>query len=74
MYKLQITKETIKNALKIKYDTRLKEMKNQFEMKFKKNDFTWRNRLQLNRQHLQKEQLRVKELEGLLEEMTKRIN
>ncbi|CDW71525.1 UNKNOWN [Stylonychia lemnae] len=74
LQKLQITKETIKNALKVKYDARLKDMKHQFEAKFKKNEQIWKGRLDCHKQALQKEQLKSQELQYLIQEMSKRIS
>eukprot|EP00347_Sterkiella_histriomuscorum_P012817 403367114 len=74
LQKLQITKETIKQALKVKYEARLKEMKSQFEQKFKRNEITWKNRLECHKQSLQKEQMKNLELQAVIEEMTSRIS
>lgn len=44
-----MSKDVIKQALKVKYESRLKEMKQSFENKFKKNELTWKNRLDLHK-------------------------
>lgn len=59
--------------MKTKYETRLKELKKEFEVKFKKNDATWRNRLEFHKQAFAKEQQKTSEYEKLLQEMNARI-
>lgn len=45
----------MKKALKIKYEARLTSMKQEFESKFRKNDLTWKKRLDCHKQALIKE-------------------
>jgi len=66
--------EVVKQALKVKYEARLREMKKTFEAKFRKNDHLWRQRLDVHRQALAKQQHRAKELEAVVREMAERVD
>lgn len=67
-------KEAIKSAYKAKYEARLKCLKEQFESKFKKNEHTWRSRLEFHKQALSKELLKNKEYEEVIKELSVRIS
>jgi hypothetical protein len=69
-----LTKQTVKKALKVKYEARLKDMKKEFEAKFKRNEQTWKSRLDFHKQALGKEQMKANEYESVIQEMSERIN
>jgi hypothetical protein len=53
----------------VKYEQRLKLLKTEFEGKFKKNEQTWRQRMDCYKQIVVKEQAKVHELEDIISEM-----
>lgn len=63
----------MKSAFKAKYEARLKTMKTEFENKFRKNEYTWKQRFDCHRQTLQKEQLKNSAYEDIIREMSERI-
>lgn len=63
----------MKSAFKAKYEARLKTMKLEFESKFKKNEVTWRSRLDCHKQSLLKEQAKNKEYEDVIRELSERV-
>jgi uncharacterized membrane protein YkoI len=46
---LQTAKEVMKAGFKTKYEARLKALKTEFEDKFRKNEQTWRSRLEFHK-------------------------
>ena len=64
----------IKQAFKAKYEARLKQLKTEFETKFKKNEQTWRQRMDCHKQALAKEQGKNREFAEVIEEMAKRMS
>ena len=48
-------------------------MKEEFESKFKKNEHTWRSRLDFHKQALSKELLKNKEYEEVIKELSERV-
>jgi hypothetical protein len=55
-----------KETYKAKYEARLKGLKSEFEAKFKKNDQTWRQRLEHHKQALYREQVKCREYETII--------
>ena len=47
-----MTRDAMKSAYKAKYEARLKSMKGEFEGKFRKNELTWKQRLDCHKQAL----------------------
>ena len=57
----------MKQSLKVKYEERLRVLKAEFEGKFRRNEQTWRHRIDGYRQIVTREQTRGQELEGIIE-------
>lgn len=58
---MRIAKDAIKQAMKTKYEQRLKDLKLEFTSKFKKNEQTWKQRLEYHKTMIQKEHNRAEE-------------
>lgn len=69
-----MTRDAMKSAFKAKYEARLKAMKTEFETKFKKNEMTWRSRLDFHKQALTKEQMKNREYEQVIMELSEKVN
>ena len=70
---LSIAKDALKQVFKTKYEARLSALKSELESKFKKNDLTWKSRLDCHRQALMREQAKNREYEEMIREMSERM-
>lgn len=53
---MRITKDAIKKSFKVKYEKRLKDMKDEFTLKFKNNEKVWKQRMDYQKHIFKKEQ------------------
>ena len=55
--------------MKVKYEGRLAVMKKEFEQKFKKNEVTWKKRMDYHKQVLTKEQMKINEMDSIIRDL-----